>query len=118
MILDRWQVTGWAYQVDPEGYTWQDIRKLHGEFGIVLPDVQIILTCPIEQIPLRRAYRDKQGVGTAGQMSRGREHVILSAFLEIYDHLKIGTRTYLFGNTGIPVEGLKQQILQAIPTFQ
>ena len=119
VILDRWQVTGWAYQVDPEhGYRWQDIMRLNEEFGIVLPDVQVILTCPIDQIAQRRAYRQKQTVGTAGQMSGGREHIILSAFTEINDYLRTRTKTFWFENKGTPTQDIKDQILQAIPTFQ
>ncbi|MFH1182507.1 MAG: hypothetical protein V1702_06115 [Candidatus Woesearchaeota archaeon] len=118
VILDRWQMTGWAYQVDPEGYTWQEIRKLNAEFGIRMPDIQILLTCPIDQISVRRAYREKLGVGTAGQMSRGREHIILPAFLEIYRQLKGKMPIYLLENHGTPVPQLEEQIRQAMPTFQ
>ncbi len=117
VILDRWQITGWAYQVDPEGYTWQEIRKLNERLDIRMPDIQVLLTCPPDQIPLRKAYREKQGVGTAGQMSRGREHIILPEFLEIYNQLKDTMPIYLFENNGTPVPELELQIRQAIPIF-
>jgi len=119
VILDRWQVTGWAYQVDPDhGYKWQDIMRLNEEFDIALPDVQIILTCPIDQINQRRAYRQKQTVGTAGQMSGGREHVILSTLKEIHGFLETRIKTFWVENKGTPTQNIRDQILQAIPTFQ
>ncbi|NIO44393.1 MAG: hypothetical protein GTN36_02465 [Candidatus Aenigmarchaeota archaeon] len=119
VILDRWKMTGMAYQVEPEGYGWQKIQTLNDvTFGILTPDIQILLTCPIEQIPIRRAYREKVGVGTAGQMSRGREHVILPAFIEIYECFESKIPIYLFENVGTPVEDIKGQIRQAIPTFK
>jgi thymidylate kinase len=118
VILDRWQVTGWAYQVEPEGYTWHEIKKLNEQFNITVPDVQFILTCPIEQIPARRAYREKQGIGTAGQMSKGREHIILPAFLEIDDYLKVRMPVYLYENSGVPAQNLEDQIKQAAATFR
>lgn len=119
VILDRWKISGMAYQVDPEGYGWQEIRDLNDvKFDILTPDVQIILTCPIGQIPIRRAFRDKQPVGTAGQMSKGREHIILPAFKEIFNAMKSETPVYMFENCGTPVEDMKEQIKQAIPIFQ
>jgi len=119
VILDRWKISGMAYQVDPEGYSWQEIRRLNDiTFDILTPDVQIILTCPIAQIPDRRAYRDKLGAGTAGQMSKGREDIILPAFIEIFNTMKSETPVYLFENCGTPVEDIRGQIRQAIPTFQ
>ena len=120
VILDRWKISGMAYQVDPEGiYSWQEIRRLNDEtFNILTPDIQIILTCPLDQIPIRRAFRDKQPVGTAGQMSKGREHIILPAFNDIFNTLKSEMSIYKFENCGTPVEDLRKQIRQAIPTFQ
>ncbi len=118
IILDRWQLTGWAYQVGSEGYSWQDIRELNEDNSITVPDVQFLLTCPVDEIPARKAYREKSGVGTAGQMSRGREDVILPAFLEIYKALDGTMPIYLLENAGIPVSDVKEQIRQAIPTFQ
>lgn len=119
VILDRWKISGMAYQVDPEGYGWQEIRDLNDvTFDILTPDVQIILTCPIGQIPIRRAFRDKQPVGTAGQMSKGREHIILPAFKEIFNAMKSETPVYMFENCGTPMEDVKEQIKQAIPIFQ
>lgn len=117
VILDRWQVTGWAYQVDPAGYTWQDIRKLNQDFGISMPDVQIILTCSVEQIPLRKAYREKEGVGTSGQMGAGKEHIILPAFQEIYDALSGSMPVEMIENAGIPTPDLVDQIRQAIQAY-
>lgn len=119
VILDRWKISGMAYQVYPEGYSWQEIRRLNDEkFNILTPDIQIILTCPPEQIPIRRAFRDKQSAGTAGQMSKGREYIILPAFNDIFDTLKNEMPIYKFENCGTPVEDLREQIRQAIPTFQ
>lgn len=116
VILDRWQVTGWAYQVAP-GYTWQDVKKLNEDFEIVLPNVQIILTCSVDQIPLRKAYREKEGVGTAGQMSKGREHIILPAFVEIFNALKDGMPIEMIENAGTPTPDLSEQIKQAVRTY-
>lgn len=118
IILDRWQMTGWAYQVDSEGLTWHDIRRLNEEFGILVPDIQVVLTCPVEQIPARKAYREKQSVGTAGQMSGGREQIIRDAFLDIYKHLSGAIPVYLFENAGTPARDLEGQIRQAIPIFR
>lgn len=87
LILDRWQITGWAYQAG-ERYSWQEIRKLNQEFGIILPHVEIVLTCPIDQIPQRREFREKFRVGTAGQMSLGREGIILQVFWAIFRQMK------------------------------
>ena len=117
VILDRWQVTGWAYQVDPVRYTWQDIKRLNEDFGIVMPNVQIILTCSIDQIPLRKSYRDKEGAGTAGQMSMGREHIILPAFIEIFDALQGVMSVAMIENAGTPTPDLTEQIKQAIQTY-
>lgn len=118
VILDRWQVTGWAYQADPTGYTWHDARKLNEDFGITMPDIQIILTCPIDQIPQRREYRDKEGAGTAGQMSRGREQIILPAFLEIAEFLaQEGVPVVTIENEGVPFPDLTAQIQQATLTY-
>lgn len=118
VILDRWQLTGWAYQAQPGEYSWQEIRELNQDFEIITPGIQFLLTCPIEQIPIRRAYRQKKGVGTAGQMSMGREDIILPAFLEIYGELKIQMPIYMIENSGIPAQELDTQIKQAIPTYQ
>ncbi len=118
VILDRWQVTGWAYQAEPEGYTWHEIKKLNEQFNITVPDIQFILTCPIEQIPARRAYREKAGVGTAGQMGKGREHIILPAFLKIHEYLSGKTPVYMSENSGIPAQNLEDQIRQAAATFR
>lgn len=117
VILDRWQVTGWAYQVDPSGYTWQDIRQLNKDFGIIVPHAQIILTCSIDQISLRRAYREKKGVGTAGQMSKGKEHIILPAFVEIFNALKDEMPIEMIENAGTPTPDLSEQIRQAARTY-
>lgn len=117
VILDRWQVTGWAYQVDPSGYTWQDIRQLNKDFGIIDPHLQIILTCSVDQIPLRKAYREKEGIGTAGQMSKGKEHIILPAFVEIFNALKDVMLIEMIENVGIPTPDLSEQIKQAVQTY-
>lgn len=118
LILDRWQMTGWAYQVG-ENYSWQEIQRLNQEFGIILPQVQFLLVCPTNQIPQRRAFREKVGVGTAGQMSSEREAIILKAFWAIFRKLKTdGMQIHLIENRGIPVENLGEQIRQAIPTYQ
>lgn len=118
LILDRWQMTGWAYQVG-EKYTWQEIQRLNQEFGIILPHVQILLVCPTDQISQRRTFREKTGVGTAGQMSSDREKIILKAFWAIFRKLKTdGMQIHLIENKGTPVEDLERQIKQAIPTYQ
>lgn len=118
LILDRWQMTGWAYQAG-EGYSWQEIRKLNQEFGIIIPHIEIVLTCPIEQIPQRRKFREKSRIGTAGQMSPGREEMILQVFLAIFRQIREeGMQIYLIENQGTPTENLEGQIRQAIPTFQ
>ena len=117
LILDRYRLTGCAYQVEPEEYSWQDINALNESFGIIMPDIQFLLTCPIEQVSVRRKYRQKQGIGTAGQMSIGRENIILPAFLEIYEELKDNMPIYLIENAGVPVPELEKQISQAIPTY-
>lgn len=118
VILDRWQVTGWAYQVDPPSFTWRHIRDLNESLGITLPDVQVILTCGIDQIPLRKAFREKETAGTAGQMSGGREQIILAAFREIFDYLEASMPIIMVENRGAPTPELVEQIAQAVPTYQ
>ncbi|MBL7147570.1 MAG: hypothetical protein ISS82_01980 [Nanoarchaeota archaeon] len=140
VILDRWLVSGMAYQVQPnrfmakqmglpdefikkincedEAYRWQDIRDLNFEQGVWVPNMQIILTCPIEQISERRVYRQKQGVGTSGQMSGGREEIIYHSLMEINEWLlEKGIPSFKVENTGTPIESLQEQIRQAIPIY-
>ncbi|MBI2232576.1 MAG: hypothetical protein HYU56_01540 [Candidatus Aenigmarchaeota archaeon] len=124
VILDRWQVTGWAYQSCPakgcedSPYRWEAIRRLNEHMGIWYPNLQIIVTCSLEQIPLRRAYRQKIGVGTAGQMSLSKEGVIYNAFIEIHDWLLgVGVPSIWIENSGTPSENPEEQIRQAIPHY-
>lgn len=124
VILDRYLIDGWAYQCQPpvdcedEEYSWQMIKNLNEKMGIWYPNMQVIITCPIKQIPQRKAYRQKTGVGTAGQMSSGREEIILKALTEIHlwllDH---GVPTILIENSGTPTENFEDQIRQAIPVY-
>ncbi|MDI6721827.1 MAG: hypothetical protein QMD85_05515 [Candidatus Aenigmarchaeota archaeon] len=124
VILDRWQASGWAYQTCPakteedDPYTWHNVRELNEEMGIWYPNMQIIVTCPIEQIPQRRAFRQKIGAGTAGQMSDGREEMICNNFQEIYKWLLgRGVPTIWVENHGAPCESLEDQLRQAIPNY-
>ena len=120
LLLDRWQRTNWAYQSVTPHYQYQKIRNLNKRFRILLPDVQFILSCPAEEIPKRRAFRDKIGRGTAGQMSPGREQEILPVFQEIYsDEAAAGNRDIFWvENSGEPSECIELQIRQAIPTYK
>ncbi len=140
VILDRWTVTSMAYQtwpsitmaqqwrlpqtiiekIDPEdeAYTWNDIAALNARQHIRVPDMQIILTCPINEIAQRKAYRQKEGAGTAGQMSGGKEELIYQSLVQIYEGLRKSERpSIMLENKGGPVQELEQQIRQAIPTY-
>ncbi len=52
-------VTG-RLDCEDEAYTWQHIKDLNFRHGVRVPNMQVILTCPAEQIPKRRAYRQKE----------------------------------------------------------
>ena len=140
VILDRWMVSGMAYQVQPDlqiirdmnltkditinltgedsPYRWEQIRDLNFEHNIWVPNMQIILTCPLDQIPERKEYRQKQGIGTSGQMSEGREEIIYHSLMQIHNWmLDSGIPSHIFVNRGTPVESLQDQIKQAIPTY-
>lgn len=140
IILDRWWVSGMAYQVQPDiqtarklglseditgrldceddPYRWKDIKDLNIDYDILVPNMQVILTCPVDQIPQRRAYRQKQGRGTSGQMSSNREELIYHSLMQIYDWLSDNDLpTNKIENHGTPVDSLKDQIRQAIPTY-
>lgn len=117
VILDRYRFTGCAYQVEPNIYSWQEINSLNDSFGIIMPDIQFLLTCPIDQVPIRRSYRQKQGRGTAGQMSIGREDIILPTFHDMYESFKDKMQIYMIENSGTPVPSIEKQIQQAIPTY-
>ena len=123
LIYDRWQISGWAYQSSPsnskddKAFTWREIKQMNEELDIGLPDMQFILTCPIEDIQKRREFRHKVGYGTAGQMSKGREEIIYNAFLEINPWLSDKIPNYMIENEGIPTEDMKKQIEQSIPIY-
>ncbi|MBI5389905.1 hypothetical protein HZB02_00265 [Candidatus Woesearchaeota archaeon] len=117
VIHDRWKLSGCGYQVDLPAYTWKMILDLNDRFEIPDPHAQFLLTCPLTEIPLRKQYREKQGTGTAGQMSKGKEHIILPAFLAMSQNADLQSRfpIYLLENKGNPVDDLQTQILQALP---
>ncbi len=117
VILDRWKLTGCAYQAAPPHYSWEDVMALNEDFGVLTPDLQFIMTVPIDQIDPRRAFRAKEGAGTAGQMSRGREQTILAQFKEMAADLSAPWSIYVLENQGVPAEGIKQQVEQAVPTY-
>lgn len=124
VILDRWIVSGWAYQTQPpidcedDPYTWRHIKALNDDMGIWYPYAQVIVSCPVDQIPARRAYRQKQGSGTSGQMSTGREHIIQPVFEEIHKWLlENGIPPMYIENAGSPTEKLEDQIRQALPAY-
>ena len=117
VILDRWQVTGWAYQAC-DGHEWQQIKNLNQSFEILVPDVQLILACPFEEIPQRKLYRSKKGAGTAGQMSAGKEEPIFESLVEIYQNMKSTVPTRLIFNSGKPSPDLETQINQIMPVFE
>jgi thymidylate kinase len=101
VILDRWMVSGWAYQVSPEAdYNWQQIRDLHIGMGFVLPDVQFVISSTPKQMALRKRFRRELGGGTSGQMSCGREDLIQATYLDIHNSLKGEMPIYLIENKG------------------
>lgn len=123
VILDRWRASG-VYQAQPaahgNGYAYspQEILALNIQMGVCSPDMQVILTCPAEQIPQRKAYRQKEGVGTAGQMSTGREHIIYKAFMETLAWFQAHEKPAVhIENDGTPAEQLEEQVRQAIPSY-
>ena len=119
LILDRWVATGCAYQAydgETESYPWDEILNLNEEMGISLPDVQLLVTCPVDEIPARRSYRQKEGRGTAGQMSAGREDEIYRQFMKMKPRLESMPFLHVV-NAGIPCEDRSQQLRQAIPSY-
>lgn len=118
VILDRWAVTGWSYQGILPEYTWRAVRELGDKEEIWYPDLQVFMACPVDQIPLRRAYRQKEGIGTAGQMSGGIEDKILSNLLNIRNQISSeGILTHWVENMGRPVKNIDEQIAQATLTY-
>ena len=120
IILDRNQVTGWAYQSDLPDYGWQEIRSLNADFGIRLPDIQIFLSCPVNQIGPRRELRQKLATGTAGLMSgnKARQQEILEVFRVIYPALQAeGHACNWFENQGSPSAEMADQVAQATLVF-
>ena len=126
VILDRWFATGCAYQTFPpdendDSYSWERIRELNEDMGIWYPHMQFLITLPekdLDQIAIRKAYRQKQGVGTAGQMSSGREKIIYNEFRKIERWFsENGVPVVNVENRGTPSMDLQEQIEQAIPAY-
>lgn len=60
VLLDRWQLSGWAGQSVP-GHRWEEIRTLNDSMGIVSPSVQCIVMCEPAELLRRHRQRVERG---------------------------------------------------------
>ncbi len=122
VIFDRWRLSGCAYQETP-GYGWRDIKNLHDELGVLTPDLEVVLTLPLDQINGRRYFRLLEGARGVGPMV-GRVEANLEEerrrteiFLEMARELKEPSRIVVVENKGTGIQSLRKQIEQALPAY-
>ena len=73
LFLDRWTATCMAYQ-SLNGLEPVEIFEKHNQAGIIQPDLQVILTCPVDMAVDRVDRRTtKHGRGVSGKMSTVRK---------------------------------------------
>ncbi len=118
-ILDRWQLTGWAYQ-DNGHYTWKDVQALNARFEILIPDLELLITCPYGQMKQRKEFRQSSGIKKEHPLSEEREFEIALNFEDISTapagDVDERHRIYKIENGGI-AESFSQQIEQAVPAY-
>lgn len=126
VILDTWTLTDLVYLPistnprDAHCYTWSDMRFLYKNLGISEPDSQYFLTLPLDQINLRRAFRD--GVDPS---SRSKEplakhqqaEAVFKAIKKEEKYLRLQPRKIDLENLGSPIQSLRDQIAQADRIF-
>lgn len=111
VVCDRALWSNICYQSDSNALTMEQIFDLNVMLGVIVPDVTFIIDGDIQNCLIRRAYRDKKVVGTAGQMGGDAEkrERIRKRFLELPKSFANVAPIEVVKNPGDPIKDDDEQ---------
>lgn len=117
VILDRWQLSGWAEQWCGRHH-WRVIRELNTSMGIRSPHEQFIVLYPREDIAERRRIREAHGVKKKWQRTIEQDCELINNYMIIWRELEREDRQpRLLYNDGPPTMDFDRQVEQAYATY-
>jgi dTMP kinase len=111
VICDRFTASTYAYQGLHSSFNVKEFYRLHEEFGVVEPDLSILLTVNIEE-RMRRAW-SRQAIDPESRFDKAVEKaaIIQSRFCEYFSQPK-GNRVIVSGDKSI--ENVSLELIQLV----